>query len=296
MFLVLGNVTIDEAMAAESWPSAGQTVVVGPPRRDLGGKGANQALMLSRSGAPVRFVAAVGHDAEAEWIASRLRELALEAELARVKAATDRSLIFVSPTGENAIASTIGAAAALTGEFARKAAGALGPGGLLLMQGNLSWEATRAALAAARAAGARTAFNPSPLQPGFSALLPLIDLLVVNEGEAERLGGAGEPEAVAQALRRAGVGAVALTLGERGSLFVDEMQAIRTPALPARVVDTTGAGDAFAGVLVGALYHRRLAPLAALAAATAAAALTVQRPGAASAFPSREELDAIFAR
>jgi ribokinase len=296
MFLVLGNVTIDEAMAAEAWPSAGQTVVVGPPRRDLGGKGANQALMLSRSGAPVRFVAAIGRDAEGEWVAARLRELALDADLIRVEAASDRSLIFVSPAGENAIASTVGAATALTGEFARQAAAALRPGDLLLMQGNLSGEATRAALTAARAAGARTAFNPSPLQPGFAALLPLVDLLVVNEGEAERLGGAGEPEAVAQALRRAGVGAVALTLGARGSLFVDEAQAIRTPALPARVVDTTGAGDAFAGVLAGALYHRQLPPVAALAAATAAAALTVQRPGAASAFPSREELDAIFAR
>ncbi len=296
MFLVLGNVTIDEAMEAQSWPVAGQTVVVGPPRRDLGGKGANQALMLSRTGAPVRFVAAVGRDAEGEWIVSRLRELALAADLVRVEAPTDRSLIFVNPAGENAIASTIGAAAALTADFARKAAGALGLDGLLLMQGNLSLEATRAALASARAAGARTAFNPSPLQPGAAALLPLVDLLVVNQGEAERLGGASEPEAAAHALRRAGAGAVALTLGARGSLFVDATETIRTQALPARAIDTTGAGDAFAGVLVGALYHRRLAPSEALAAATAAAAIAVQRPGAVSAFPSREELDAIFAR
>jgi ribokinase len=295
MFLVLGNVTIDEAMAADSWPSAGQTVVVGAPRRDLGGKGANQALMLSRSGAPVRFVAAVGRDREAQWIAERLRELALDAELVRVGGASDRSLIFVNPDGENAIASTVDAASALTGEFARAAAGALDPSGLLLMQGNLSFEATKEAFLAARAVGARTAFNPSPLLSGFAALLPLIDLLIVNEGEAGRLGGAGDPEVVAHALRRAGVGAVALTLGARGSLFVDETGEIRTPALPARVVDTTGAGDAFAGVLVGGLYHRRLAPAPALAAATAAAALTVQRPGAASAFPSRQEIDAIFA-
>jgi ribokinase len=294
MFLVLGNVTIDEAMATESWPIAGQTVVVGAPRRDLGGKGANQALMLSRTGAPVRFVAAVGSDREAQWIVERLRELALEAELVCFEGASDRSLIFVNPAGENAIASTIDAAGALTGEFTHAAAGALGPGDLLLMQGNLSLEATGAALAAARAAGAHTAFNPSPLQPGFAALLPLIDLLVVNEGEAGRLGGADDPVVVAHALRRSGVGAVALTLGARGSLFVDSE--IRTPALPSRVIDTTGAGDAFAGVLVGALYHRWLAPAPALTAATAAAAITVQRPGAASAFPSRQELDAIFAR
>jgi ribokinase len=165
-----------------------------------------------------------------------------------------------------------------------------------MMQGNLSLVATEAALIAARAAGAHTMLNPSPIQPGFVALAPLIDLLVVNEGEAERLGGTGEPETVAAALRFAGAGAVALTLGARGSLFADATRFIHTPAVVAPAIDTTGAGDAFAGVLVGGLYHRQLPPPAALAAATAAAALTVQRPGAASAFPTRAEIEAIFAR
>jgi len=296
MFLVLGNATIDESMATDTWPTAGQTIVVGPPRRDLGGKGANQALMLSRAGAPVRFVAAIGDDAEGEWIAQRLAAEGLEAELVRVTAASDRSMIFVSPAGENAIASTVAAAAALSPAFTRERAATLSAGELLVMQGNLSLAATEAALAAARAAGARTVFNPSPIQSGFAALAPLVDLLVVNEGEAERLGGAGEPKAVVEALRRAGAGAVALTLGARGSLFADATGFIHTPALAASVVDTTGAGDAFTGVLVGALYHRRLPSPVALAAATAAAALTVQRPGAASSFPSRAEIEAIFAR
>jgi ribokinase len=296
MFLVLGNATIDESMATDVWPTAGQTIVVGSPRRDLGGKGANQALMLSRTGAPVRFIAAVGGDAEGDWIAQRLAEEGLDDSLVRVDAASDRSMIFVSRAGENAIASTVAAAAALTPAFTREQAASLAPGDLLIMQGNLSLAATEAALAAARAAGARTVLNPSPIQPGFAALAPLVDLLVVNEGEAEQLGGAGEPEAMVGALRRAGAGAVALTLGPRGSLFADATRLIHTPALIAPVVDTTGAGDAFAGVLVGGLYHRRLPPPAALAAATAAAALTVQRPGAASAFPSRAEIEAIFAR
>jgi ribokinase len=295
MFLVLGNATIDESMATDVWPTAGQTIVVGSPRRDLGGKGANQALMLSRTGAPIRFVAAIGDDPEGEWIAQRLAAEDLDAGLVRVDAASDRSMIFVSPSGENAIASTVAAATALTTASVRERAAALSVGDILMMQGNLSLAATEAAFGAARVAGARTVFNPSPIQSGFAALAPLVDLLVVNEGEAERLGGKGKPEAAAHALRRAGAGAIALTLGPRGSLFVDAAQLIHTPALAASVVDTTGAGDAFAGVLVGALYHRRLPAPAALAAATAAAALTVQRPGAASAFPSRAEIEAIFA-
>jgi ribokinase len=295
MFLVLGNATIDEAMLAPVWPAPGQTVVVGAPRRDLGGKGVNQALALSRTGAPVRFVAAIGRDAEGAWIAERLSAEGLGADLLHVDAATDRSLIFVSPDGENAIASTVAAALSITPEIARAEAARLSRAGLLMLQGNLSLAATQAALVAARGVGAATVFNPSPMQDGFAALLPLVDLLIVNESEAERLAGADQPEAVVQALRRAGAAAVALTLGRRGALFAEATDLIHTPARTARVVDTTGAGDAFAGVLAGALHHRRLATAAALNAATAAAALTVQRRGAASAFPSRAEMDAIFA-
>ncbi len=81
MFLVLGNATIDESMATEAWPTPGQTIVVGSPRRDLGGKGANQAFVLSRTGASVRFVAAIGGDAEGDWIAQRLASEGLDNRL-----------------------------------------------------------------------------------------------------------------------------------------------------------------------------------------------------------------------
>jgi ribokinase len=294
MFLVLGNVTIDEAMAVETWLAPGQTIIVGPPRRDLGGKGANQALVLSRTGAPVRFVAAIGRDAEGDWAAKRLGDAGLSgADLLRVDAPTDRSLIFVSAEGENAIASTVGAAGSIGPDLARFLAAALAPGDGLLMQGNLSLEATRAALAAARGAGARTILNPSPIRAGFTDLLALVDLLVVNEGEAARLGGEGEPRAAADALRRAGAGAVALTLGARGAIWADETGIIHAAAPEVTAIDTTGAGDTFTGVLAGALYHHRLAPNAALRAANGAAAITVGRMGTWTAFPSRAEIEAV---
>jgi ribokinase len=295
MFLVLGNATIDESMTADTWLTPGQTVVVGPPRRDLGGKGANQALVLSRTGAPVRFVAGIGHDADGDWIAERLGAEGLSDDLLRVDAATDRSLIFVSPEGENAIASSVAAAGSIGPEFARARVAALAPGDGLLMQGNLSLAATRAALVAARSARVRTIVNPSPIQPGFADLLPLVDLLVLNEGEAERLGGAGDARAASGSLRQAGAAIVVLTLGGRGAVFADETGVDHTPAPRVRVVDTTGAGDTFIGVLAGALYHRRLAPPAAVQAAVAAAALAVQRVGTMSAFPSRAEIEVVFA-
>jgi ribokinase len=297
MFLVLGNVTIDEAMATDTWLAPGQTIVVGAPKRDLGGKGANQALVLSRTGAPVRFVAAIGRDAEGDWAAARLAAEDLsEADLLRVDYPTDRSLIFVSGEGENAIASTVAAAQSIDAARARSLVAALAPGDALLLQGNLSLAATRAALETARSVGARTIVNPSPIQSGFAELLPLIDMLVLNEGEASRIGGVVDPAAAAGTLRAAGAGAVVLTLGGRGALYLNETGANQMPAPSVTVVDTTGAGDTFIGVLVGALYHAGLPWAAAIEAAIAAAALTVQRAGTLAAFPSRAEIAAILGR
>lgn len=294
MFLVLGNATVDEAMAVETWPTPGQTIVVGAPRRDLGGKGANQAIVLRRAGAPVRFVAAVGRDAEGDWVAAALAEAGLpEVDLLRVAAPTDRSLIFVHRDGENAICSTVGAALAIGPAEAERALAGLGIGDGLLLQGNLSLDTTRAAIAAARRRGVTTMLNPSPVDAGFAQLIGLIDLLIVNEGEAAAFG--IEPsEAGLRRARAAGTREVVLTLGPRGALGIDaDGRTTHVPALPVPAIDTVGAGDTFTGVLIAARHQFGLGLGAAVAAARSAAAITVQRPGTVSAFPDAAEIRAL---
>jgi ribokinase len=295
-FLVLGNVTMDEAMAAEVWPTPGDTVVVGTPVRDLGGKGANQALILKRAGAEVRFVSAIGRDETANWIAERLAAEGFCVEdLIRLALPTDRSLIFVSPGGENAIASIIGCSMAISMDQAVAALAAAQRGDVLVLQGNLSLATTRAACEEARRVGLRIAFNPSPMQSGFRNLLPLIDLLVLNENEALMLGGAQDFDGLARTLHEAGAGDVVLTMGSRGSTAFGLHGRAVAAARPVASVDTTGAGDTYMGVLAAGLYGRDLPMDVAMAAAAAAAALTVQRRGAWAAFPTAAEIEAIFA-
>jgi ribokinase len=295
-FLIIGNVTVDETMACSAWPAAGETVVVGAPVRDLGGKGANQALILKRAGAEVRFVAAIGRDETAGWVAERLAaEGFIVDDLIRLAAPTDRSLIFVNPAGENAIASIIDCSMGVAEDQAAAAVIGARSGDVLVLQGNLSLATTRAAAEEARRAGLRTMFNPSPIQPGFRDLLPLVDLLVVNESEALQLGGGQDPEALASTLREAGAKEVVLTLGARGSMALGPQGRAVAAAQPVAAVDTTGAGDTYAGVLAAALYHRGLPMARAMVAASAAAALTVGRRGVWAAFPSDAEIAAIFA-
>lgn len=294
-FIVLGNATVDEFMAAPTWPSPGQTVVVGAPARDLGGKGANQAMVLKRAGAAVRLVAGIGQDHLADWIVEQIEaEGFLSDDLLRLPLPSDRSLIFVGTDGENAIASIVDCSAAVTPAQAERALADAAVGDILVLQGNLTVEATRAACVVARARGVRTLFNPSPMRVGFADLLPLVELLVVNESEAIQLSGKQALEECLTGLHAAGALEVVMTLGGRGSMAHGRDGTTFVAASPVAVVDTTGAGDTYMGVLAAALFDRTMPMSEAMRIASMAAGVTVTRPGTRSAFPSVAELEALF--
>lgn len=152
----------------------------------------------------------------------------------------------------------------------------------LLQQGNFSLDKTRALFQYARSRGMTTVFNPSPVNPDFCHLWPLIDIAVVNESEAELL----QPY---------GVKTLVITQGAAGAWLVQEGQRQFCPAVPAEALDTTGAGDTFLAVMLASALLRGVAPDAlALAHASRAAAITVSRRGTLSAFPGSRELAALL--
>ena len=287
---VIGNVALDETIRVDDLPKPGASVLGVELSRDLGGKGANQAVVLGRAGVACRLVAPVGQDARAAEIRAALACEPVEARLLTLGGLrSDISINLMAAGGENAVITTNEAASGL------KAAAAVGmladasPGDLLVLQGNLGPEATRALLAEGRARGLVTAFNPSPLRDFFAGLWPLVDTVFLNEGEAEACGGVG-------VLLSAGVGRVALTLGPRGARLVSAAGDVAVPAAPAGVVDTTGAGDCFMATALASAALRGVALDArALAHAARAAALTVSRPGTVRAFPTAAELAGILA-
>lgn len=286
---VIGNVALDETVTVRGLPAIGASVHGQAGQTDLGGKGANQAIILGRAGLPCRFCAAVGEDSRADDIRSRLAAEPLEADLIRVAGvASDFSIILRTPSGDNAIITTNAAASGLTPEAASAALAGAVPGDLLVLQGNLSADTTVAALRQARARGMQTALNPSPLRPFFRDIWPLVDIAFLNETEAAALGGT-------RALLAAGVPQVVLTLGAKGARLVTTEQDFLVPAQPCKVVDTAGAGDCFMATALASAGLRD-APLdpRALRHAAAAAAITVSRPGTGSAFPTRAELAEIL--
>ncbi|HEX2236539.1 MAG TPA: PfkB family carbohydrate kinase, partial [Actinomycetota bacterium] len=148
---------------------------------------------------------------------------------------------------------------------------------------------------AAASAGMTMVLNPAPARPLGDEVLRRGPVLTPNEGEATALSGEEDAERAARALGERTGAAVVVTLGARGALVVDGGRATVLDAYRVDAVDTTGAGDAFNGVL-GARLARGLSLDEALPYALAGAALAVTVAGAREGMASSERIDAVVAR
>ena len=293
--LVIGNCTLDIAYRVPRFPQPGETVLAGHSARDLGGKGANQAVVAARCGAPVAFCAAVGADENGEAMRARLVAEGVDTDhVATPPVPTDESVICVTPEGENSIVSTHAAAASMDFALARPALEAAAAGDVLLMQGNLAHDLTRACLEEGRRRQTVTVLNPAPIQYGFEAIWPFVDCAILNEVESEHLTGSADPAIAARRLLERGVSRVIVTLGACGAQVAEDGSTREIPAEPVDAVDTTGAGDVFCGVFAAGLA-RRFGALPAARGAVRAATLSVTRHGTQNAFPSRAEIERIMA-
>lgn len=292
---VFGSAAIDELLRVRTLPSAGESVLGQIRDGGLGGKGANQAIALSRTGVSTRFVAAVGRDWHGAAIRAALSGEPIDLALVeREHIPSDRSIILSQDSGENVIVTTNACARSLTfGDVAGHVAD-MEPGDVVLLQGNLDIDVTGKIVAAARARGARVALNPSPFDPDLVRLVPGLAALFVNETEAHGLTGLSGEAAIA-ALRAAGAAQVILTMGAAGAILGSPAGNLFARACPVDVVDVTGAGDCFEAVAIGsALMRGTDIDEAALTHAARAAAHTVQGFGTVPSFPDAKMLARII--
>jgi ribokinase len=294
---VLGSANMDLVAYTATAPARGETVTGEAFRTVAGGKGANQAIAAARAGGAVTMIGAVGDDDFGPLLRSALDEAGVATGLVRtVPGPSGIAHIVVDGEGHNAIVVIPGANGTVTALTDGDEA-VLAAAGSLLLQLELPPAGVLAGARAARRHGVRTVLTPAPAPapPLSDALLAVTDLLVPNEHEAAALNGLADPHAAARALLDA-VPEVVVTLGAGGCLYAARgRDPLAVPALPARAVDTTAAGDTFVGALAVALGEGRAVPDA-LAWATAAAALSVEREGASSSMPDRARIDARAAR
>ena len=285
--LCIGSINIDHVYRVDQHPGAGETLSDQGYTLYLGGKGANMSLAAAAAGAAVRHVGAVGH--EGLWCRDRLAAAGIGvADVAELETATGHAIIMVDAKGENIILIHAGANRALIEDQIATAIAGAAPGDWLSLQNetNLVPEAA----ARAQAAGLSVAYAAAPFDAEAAvAVLPYVDLLAVNQVEASQLAEAmGTP---AEALP---VPAVLITQGARGALYRDSAGTVTVDAFPATPVDTTGAGDTFAGYFLAAL-DSGASPAEGLRRSSAASAIQITRHGAADAIPDGIEVDQFLA-
>lgn len=293
MLVVLGSINADLVFRVARLPRPGETVLCPGWSFAHGGKGANQATAAARMGARVRFAGRVGADAWGPILRRGLEEAGVDTSLLSDSAKpSGTAVIAVEDSGENAI--LVASGANLEVEAEQLAGAGLGPGTTLLCQNEIPLAQTRAALARARAAGARTIWNLAPAAAVAADALEPVDVLIVNRGEAAALlGHEARPEEAARALAGPARTCV-VTLGREGAIAIGPAGGWRVPALPVSPVDTTGAGDTFVGALAAGL-DTGLAWPEALARASVAAAMACERLGAREGQPDAAAVTARLA-
>lgn len=274
---VVGSVNADLTFTVRALPRPGQTVLASDLSASPGGKGGNQAVAAARAGARVQLVAALGSDGSAEMLRNHLgaNGVGLDGVLT-VPGPSGSAVITVDSSAENTIVVAPGANGALTVDSADVRA-VIAESDVVLLQLEIPIATAIAAAQVASAADAVVIVNASPTGAPPHELLALsqsADVVVVNETEA------GEwhwpvPHLV-------------ITRGARGASYLGDGERFSVPAPAVRAVDTTGAGDVFAGVLAA---HWLDGHELALRRACAAAALSTLVPGAGDCAPYAEAID-----
>lgn len=298
--VVVGSLNLDLVVRAPRLPAPGETVPGGVFATFRGGKGANQAVAAARMGAAVRMVGRVGDDAFGATLREGLTAEGIDVRGVRVTAnvASGVALITVDDAGQNTIVIAPGANGALTPADVEESRPLLSGAKLLLLQLEVPVESVHAAARLARARGLSVLLDPAPAAPLPDGLLALTDALLPNEVEAAALTGIAIADleaaaAAAAVLRRRGAGRVLVKLGARGVWADLGDRAFHVPGIAVRTVDTTAAGDAFAGALAAALAAGSSWETA-VVRANAAAALSTTRAGAQASMPSRDDVESFL--
>jgi len=290
--VVVGSCNIDLVASGPSLPGPGETVLCHELLTVPGGKGSNQAIAAAHAGADCRLLAAVGAGEHGNLILSTLAAAGVDCRLVRrVGEPSGTALIIVGAGGENLIAVVPGANSSMVGLTAEERR-AIEGAALLLLQLEIPMATVIEAARLARRGGAMVVLNVAPPAQLPAVLTEAVDVLLANEHEAAVLTGSARGAEEMARLLLFEVPAVVVTLGAAGAVYLDRSgDPVRVPAPPVRAVDTTAAGDTFAGFLSAALAERR--PIRdALQRACVAASISVERAGASASIPTRMEMEA----
>ena len=286
--LNFGSLNIDYTYCVDRFVQPGQTKACKELRKGAGGKGLNQSVALAMAGAQVYHAGLIGQGGA--FLRTALSDSGVDCGyLAESKAQSGHAVIQLEESGQNCILLYPGTNFELTEAYIDRVLSHFSAGDILLLQNETNQIPYLIEQAAAR--GLRVALNAAPMTGDVQSYpLDKLSWLIVNEDEGAALSGKTEAGEIAGELaRRYPNLAIVLTLGADGVIYRQGSLDLYVPARHVDPVDTTGAGDTFTGYFLAAVADGADAAYA-MTFATAAAALAIQKPGAAASVPTLEEV------
>jgi len=299
--LVIGSSNTDLIATVKNFPLAGETIEGKTFLQAMGGKGANQAVAAHKLGGDVKFITCLGNDPNGQNALKYYKEQGLDVSSSLVvdSAPSGTAMILVDEKGENCIIITPGANKLLTPEYIQQVEHEIETCDMIVLQMEIPYETVKIVCELAEKYHKRVMLNVAPARQIERDLLGKIDLLIVNETEAETISGQKinklEEEAVVDSLLGMGAKTVVLTLGKQGCMVKNDQLTMCVPSFFVEAVDSTAAGDTFCGALAAELGRGHDWDEA-LKFATAASAICVTRMGAQPSIPTEREVREFLTR
>jgi ribokinase len=294
---VVGSINMDLVVACSHLPLPGETIIADSAEEIPGGKGANQAVAAARVGGQVSLIGRVGNDAFASRLLQNLRDQRIDVDSVSVsdQCASGIAIVGVETSGENAIMVVPGANGHVSPADVQAAAGIIRSADALLLQLEIPIESVVAAAEIARESGVRVILDPAPMPDTLPDSALQVDVICPNQSEASAIVGRSinsvddARDCITQFHGR-GVRHAIITLGGQGAVISNGDSIEWIEPFPITPVDTTAAGDAFAGALAVRLAEGAPTVDAARFAA-AAGAIAATRRGAQPGMPTRTEVE-----
>ena len=295
--LVIGSLNMDMTVKVEELPKLGETIFGDDFYESCGGKGANQAVAISKLGMETEMIGMVGKDSQGEKLIQNLNKYGIKSDnIIKSDDLTGRAIITVDKKGDNNIIVIPGSNFKITKEHIQEKQDIIASSDVVILQNEIPFETVEFSLLKAKELGKITIFNPAPARQLSEKIFKNTDYLILNETEMEEIFGIGINDKVYigrifHKKKECGIRNIILTLGDNGSVLFSEDDNIKKyDAYEVKAVDTTAAGDSFIGAFTMKICETGDADKA-IKYATAVSAIVVTRQGAQDSIPTREEIE-----
>ena len=293
---VIGSLNMDLVVNVDTMPKPGQTIIGSNFKEVPGGKGANQAVAMARLNGNVSMIGKVGEDGFGQTLINSLKNDKVDTTYIQTsKGATGVALITVDKNAQNSIVVSPGANFEVKEDDIDNNIEAIKNSDIVVLQLETPLNTIKYALNKAKELNKYTILNPAPAVKLDDEIIKNVDLLTPNETELEIISGVSieteeDIQKAAQIMIEKGVKELIVTLGSKGSLYINKEKSMFKKAYKVNAIDTTAAGDSYTGALAVAFANNKNVEEA-MDFASKVGALSVQKEGAQSSLPTLNDVE-----